>query len=202
MCDSNPRMFRFLLITIVCSISSVALSQGSVSDTLDAYVMGDDTLIIKTLPEVSVMPRPRTEFKNRRQRRLYGRVVYDVKKTLPLAKAAGKMLSEVSDTLLAIESKRDQQIFLKEMEKELLVEYEPVLRRMSRRQGRVMLKLIDRECQMTSYEVVKIYRGSFSAFFWQGVAHIFGSDLKSSYDPYGEDELMEEVVLLVEAGIL
>ena len=112
------------------------------------------------------------------------------------------LLVEVNDSLHRIESKKKQNQYLKVVEKELFAEYEPVLRKMSMRQGRVLIKLIDRECQVTSYEVVTIYRGNFSAFFWQGIARIFGSDLKSNYDAQGEDALMEEVVQLIEAGLI
>lgn len=180
----------------------MAKAQDAPKDTLSGYVVNVDTLYTHELPEVKVVPRPRTEFDNRRQRRHYGRLLRDVKKTLPYAKLAGALLVEVSDSLQHIDSKKAQNEYLKTVENELFAEYEPVLRKMSMRQGRVLIKLIDRECQVTSYEVVKIYRGGFSAFFWQGIARIFGSDLKSSYDPLGEDALMEEVVQLVEADVI
>lgn len=178
------------------------VAQDAQQDTLAGYVVNGDTLFTRELPEVTVEPKPRTEFKNRRQRRYYGRLLHDVKMTLPYAKMAGKLLVEVNDSLHCIESKKEKNQYLKTVEKELFAEYEPVLRKMSMRQGRVLIKLIDRECQVTSYEVVQIYRGNFSAFFWQGIARIFGSDLKSNYDAKGDDALMEEVVQLVEAGII
>jgi len=178
------------------------VAQDVQQDTLTAYVINGDTIYTKQLPEVRVSPKPRTEFINRRQRRYYGRLLRDVKKTYPYAKMAGQMLVEVNDSLQNIASKKEQNQYLKTVEEELFAEYEPVLRKMSMRQGRVLIKLIDRECQVTSYEVVQIYRGRFSAFFWQGVARIFGSDLKSNYDPEGEDALMEEVVQLIEAGVI
>ena len=177
-------------------------AQDVQQDALTAYVVNGDTLYVKELPEVTVAPKPRTEFKNRRQRRYYGRLLRDVKKTLPYAKMAGELLVEVNDSLHRIESKKEQSRYLKVVEKELFAEYEPALRKMSMRQGRILIKLIDRECQVSSYEVVTIYRGHFSAFFWQGIARIFGSDLKSNYDANGEDALMEEVIQLVEAGII
>lgn len=178
------------------------MSQDIQQDTLSGYVVNGDTIFVRQLPEVHVQPKPRTEFKNRRQRRHYGRLLRDVKKTLPYAKMAGEMLVAVNDSLQNITSKKEEAAYLKTVEEELFSEYEPVLRKMSMRQGRLLIKLIDRECQVTSYEVVKIYRGGFSAFFWQGIARVFGSDLKSNYDAYGEDSLVEEIVLLVEAGII
>lgn len=183
-------------------MSVFANAQRPQQDTLTAYVLSGDTLMTKELPEIRVLPKPRTEFKNRRQRRYYGRLTRDVKKTLPYAKLAGVLLVQVNDSLQHIENKKEQNAYLKTVEKELLAEYEPALRKMTIRQGRLLIKLVDRECQITSYEVVRIYRGGFSAFFWQGVARIFSNDLKSVYDPYGEDALVEEVVLLVEAGVI
>lgn len=194
-------MNRLLYIALFC-LSAVFVAQGQDADTLDAIVFGNDTVMTKILPEVQVMPEPRTEFKNRRERRYYGRLLRDVKRTLPIAKEAGAMMALVNDTLMTIDGKRDQNQYLKSVEKRLFDEYEPVLRKMSMRQGRLLIKLIDRECQMTSYNVVKAYRGGMSAFFWQGVARIFGSDLKSSYDAEGDDYLIEEVVRLVELGAI
>lgn len=183
-------------------LSGWVCAQDIQQDTLSGYVVNGDTLYTRELPELRVLPTPRTEFKNRRQRRYYGRLLRDVKKTLPYAKMAGELLVGVNDSLQNISSRGDKNRYLKVVEKELFTDYEPLLRKMSKRQGRILIKLIDRECQVTSYEVVQIYRGNFSAFFWQGVARIFGSDLKSNYDALGEDALMEEVVLLVEAGVI
>ncbi len=194
-------MWRHLWIRLlIFVVSAQALASGQ--DTLTAYVLSGDTMMTKELPEVQVMPKPRTAFKNRRERKYYGRLIRDVKKTLPYAKLAGGLMVEVNDSLQKIEGKKEQDDFLKTMEKELFAEYESALRKMTIRQGRLLIKLVDRECQITSYEVVKIYRGGFSAFFWQGIAKLFGNDLKSVYAPYGEDALIEEVVLLVEAGVI
>ena len=89
---------------------------------------------------------------------------------------------------------------MKQVEKELLDEYEDDLKKLTITQGRILIKLVDRETGATSYELVKELRGSFSAFFWQAFARIFGSTLKAEYDPYGEDRLIEEIVLLIDNG--
>ena len=191
----------FIFISL-CLFWMMGYAQEIRVDSLPAMVLGEDTLVVRHLPEVEVKPQLRTHFKNRRQRRHYGRLLRDVKKTLPYAKLAGDLLIQVNDSLQSIPKEKDKKRYLKSMEKELLAEYEPILRKMSIRQGRILIKLIDRECMMTSYEVLKIYRGGFSAFFWQGIARIFGNDLKSIYDPDGKDALMEEVVRLVEAGAI
>lgn len=189
------RSLNIALLWLVVVIGA----HGQAADTLDALVFGNDTIMTKVLPEINVKPTPRTVFKSRKERRHYGRLLRDVKRTLPIAKEAGKMMMMVNDTLLTLDSKKQQNQYLKSVEQRLYNEYEPILRKMSMRQGRVLIKLIDRECQMTSYNVVKVYRGGMSAFFWQGIARIFGSDLKSNYDAKGEDYLIEEVVRLIEA---
>ncbi len=186
----------------LCLLPIFAYANTSENDTLTAFVIGNDTVAIRDLPELTVIPKPRTEFKNNRERRYYGRLVYDIKATLPYAEIAADLLTQVNDSLQLLETKREQNEFLKIKEKELFAEYEPIIRKMNVRRGRLLLKLIDRECQITSYEVVKIYRGGFSAFFWQGIARLFGNNLKSVYSPEDEDAMIEEIIMLVKMGIL
>jgi hypothetical protein len=101
-----------------------------------------------------------------------------------------------------IEKDNERKKYLAHYEKEIFKRYEPELRKLTINQGRLLLKLIDRECNSTSYDLIKSYRGSVSAFFWQGIARIFGSNLKSEYDASGNDRIVERVILLVEAGQL
>ncbi len=191
-----------IIVGIVLLFAASVRGGGVVQqqDTLPSYVLGGDTFLVKELAEIDVVAKPRTAFRNGRERRYYGRLLRDVKKTLPYAKIAAAVMVEVNDSLQSLTTKKEQNAFIKEKEEQLFAEYEPILRKMTIRQGRMLIKLIDRECQITSYEVVRIYRGGFSAFFWQGIARIFGTNLKSRYDPAGEDALVEEVVLLIEAG--
>ena len=185
-----------VLFIWVCKSESQILP---VIGRMDTVVVIDSTLT-KLLPEVSVYAPPK--FKNKRQQRLYYRLVRDVRITLPYAKKAAVLLAEVNDSLQNIKSERLQKKFIKETEDVLFAEFEQPLRRLSFSQGRLLIKLIDRECQQNSYELVKFYRGGFSAFFWQGIARIFGANLKSEYDPTGEDMHTEYIVNLVEMGLL
>ena len=91
---------------------------------------------------------------------------------------------------------------MKELEKQLLDEYKDDLKRVTITEGRLLIKLIDRETQRTSYSLIKDFRGGVPAFFWQGLARLFGGDLKAEYDPYGEDRMLEDVVKLIEFGYL
>lgn len=120
----------------------------------------------------------------------------------PFAQKAAEKMEEYNDTLMEIDSKRKQKEYLKYAEKELKEEFEDDIRDMSMSEGRVLLKLIDRETGDTSYELVKSLKGSFSAFLWQSVARVFGSNLKSEFDPKEnkEDEMIERICQMIEEG--
>ncbi|HNX84320.1 MAG TPA: DUF4294 domain-containing protein, partial [Bacteroidales bacterium] len=108
-------------------------------------------------------------------------------------------INRLLETLPTDRAKRD---FLQSYEKDLLAQYEGDIRKLTFTQGKILIKLIDRETQNTSYDLIRQYRGKFSATFWQGVARIFGANLKSNYDPNGDDYLIEYIVREIEAGRL
>ena len=159
-----------------------------------------DTISCFSLPTIYCFPE--MKFKNKRQEDFYWKTVRDVKKTLPYAKLAGKIMVETDRELKTIDSEKERDKFLKRKEKELFAEFEGDLRKMTISQGKMLIRLIDRECERTAYDIVKLYRGNFSAVFWQGIARIFGSSLKSEYDVDDKDKIVERVILLVEAGQL
>jgi hypothetical protein len=159
-----------------------------------------DTIIHKNIPEIVVFPQ--REFKNNRQRRRYNRFIEKVKKVYPYAKLAGEMLREYEPKYLALEDDRSRRKMMKELEQQLLDEYKDDLKRMTLSEGRILLKLIDRETSRTSFSLIKDFRGGVPAVFWQGIARLFGSNLKEEYDPQGEDRIIEEVVSLIEIGYL
>ncbi len=132
----------------------------------------------------------------------YYKLVRDVKATLPFARAAAWELNRVNDTLKFITSERKRKAFLKDTEKQLFNKFEKPLRRLTFSQGRLLMKLIDRECKNTSYDLVKTYRGTFSAFFWQTMARMFGASLKSEYSPENEDRFIEQIIILIDHGQL
>jgi len=111
-------------------------------------------------------------------------------------------MRETDQQLKTIPTDKERKAFLKTKEKELFAEFESDLKKMTVSQGRMLLLLIDRECNKTSFEIIKMYRGSFSAVFWQGIAKLFGSNLKSEYDGSDKDRIIERVIALVEAGEL
>ncbi len=191
--------------SILHGIDTSAHDEDSILTTQDIYVaraivIDGDTLWVADLDEVYIFPTKK--FKNRRERRKYTRLIYNVKKAYPWAKLAGEKLAEVEVHMLSLETEKEQKDYMKVVEKELLKDYKEDLKKLSVTQGRILIKLVDRQTGDTSYELVRELRGKISAVFWQALARLFGSNLKSEYDAEGEDRLIEEIVVLIENGQL
>ncbi len=183
----------------------------NVTDTLPGkvYVLQNVQRDGLTLPEVEIkevtivaQQKKSSPRRARAQLRQYDRLIYNLKKTYPYAVIAREKLAEVNSQLEAVTDEKERRELLKNVEKEILDEFEDDARNMTVTQGRLLIKLIDRETQNTSYELIKQYRGFISASFWQGIARIFGSNLKAEYDPFGEDALIELIVRDIEMGWL
>ncbi|MCF8257479.1 MAG: DUF4294 domain-containing protein [Flavobacteriales bacterium] len=165
----------------------------------EALIIGADTIPLVSLPPVNAVAK-RT-FPNKRAEKKYDRLVYHVKKVLPYAKLAGKRMKEVEDELKTLGPK-DRKRRLKDLEKEIKRDYEGELKKLSFTQGRILIKLLDRETGQVSYDIIKEFRGGFTAWFFQGIAKMFSYDLKQEYDPEKDDRLIESIVQKVEAGEL
>ncbi len=155
-----------------------------------------------TLPVVNIETVTVRHFKKRRQQIKYDKLMRNVKKAYPYAIAARDELATMNANLEGVTDLQQREAYIKEYEKQMFKRYEKELRALTISQGRILLKLVDREINNTAFELVQEYRGSFSAYFWQGVARIFGENLKSEYDPEEEDMYIEEIVLLIEAGVI
>jgi hypothetical protein len=132
----------------------------------------------------------------------YMKLKRDVLRAYPYARLAAAQLKFINDSISKISSEKAQRKFLKIHEKELKAQFEKDLKKLTITQGRILIKLIDRETGSTSYALVKELRGSLQAFFWQGLARLFGSNLKSEFDKLGEDQLIESIVQQIERGEL
>lgn len=154
-------------------------------------------IIFPTLPKYAPM-----EFKNEKEREKYNRLLYNIKKVLPWAKLAKLTIIETYDFLETLPDKKARDEHMKRVEAGLKRQYGPALKKLSRSQGRLLLKLIDRECNQTGYAIAKAFMGSFKANLYQGVAVLFGNSLSKKYDPEGDDRYTERVVRMVEAGLL
>jgi hypothetical protein len=156
---------------------------------------GDTVAIGIYLNRVYCLARPIDMSRHRRLVRDF-RIVY------PLARVARQTMAGFEEQLLALPTRKAQREFSRKTEKALISQYTPTLKRMTVGQGRILLRLIDRETDRTSYDIVREFRGGFVAGFWQGVGRIFGHNLKDEYDPAERDMLIERCVLLYNAGLL
>ncbi|MBA2613123.1 MAG: DUF4294 domain-containing protein [Bacteroidetes bacterium] len=163
-----------------------------------AEIVNGDTLPLVLLNTVYVY----TDFVYRtpRQYEQWTRVKYNVKKVYPYAILAAAKLKEYDKALEKMQDEDLKKAFLKVCEKDLRNEFEDELKNLTISQGKVLMKLIDRESGKTTYEVVKQLRGSFQAAMWQTLARLFGNNMKTEYDAKVEDIMIERAIKLVESG--
>jgi hypothetical protein len=196
---------KLVILVFFVILAWNASAQDSVRTSTDIYVargiiVNGDTLWVANLDEVYIYPQK--HFQNLREHRKYTRLILNVKKAYPWAKLAGKTMEDVNNHLTTLQTEKEQDEYLKQVEKELLDNYTDDLKKLTITQGKILIKLVYRETGETSYKLVEFYRGKFSAFFWQALARIFGENLKLTYDPYGEDREIEEIVVQIENGQL
>jgi hypothetical protein len=168
--------------------------------TTFAEIIQGDTVPVAVLN--GVFSFPKENFSSTKDEKYYWKLVNDVKIVRPYSKIVYFTLLETMNYLETISDPKEKERHLRQMERDLVKEYEPVLRKMSFNQGKILLKLINRECNSSSYDLIKAYRGSFAAGFWQGVARLFRTDLKSGYNPEDEDYTLERIVIRVDQGLL
>lgn len=157
-----------------------------------------DSILYMEMNNVYVYPK--LTFKNQRQAAAYMRLVRNVKKVLPIAKEANKIILETYEYLETLPDQKSREEHMKRVEKGIVQEYKPKMKKLTYSQGKLLIKLIYRECNSSSYDIVKAFLGPMRAGFWQAFSSIFGASLRKEYDPDGTDRLTERVVLMVEAG--
>ena len=161
-----------------------------------------DTVLVLVLNDITVFPP--LKFKNKKQEQFYWRTVRDVKRTLPYAKLICETLVETYEYIETFPTQKEREKYLKEMEGAVFEQYKPVLKRFTKSQARMLVKLIQRETNQSGYDILKAFLGSFRATFWQGFGRLFGVNLKGKYQPdrNDEDAIIERVCTLVEQGQL
>jgi hypothetical protein len=165
----------------------------------EAIIVDGDTIPIISLPPARVSAK--RVFKSRAAEKKYRRLIYHIKKAYPYAKLAGEKMREVEEEVKHM-TPRERKKRMKELEKEIKRDYEGELMKLSFTQGRILIKLLDRETGNISYDIIKEFRGGFTAWFFQGIAKMFSYDLKSEYEPEGDDRIIEEIVQKIERGEL
>lgn len=161
---------------------------------------GGDSIQYMEMNNVYVYPP--IEFKNKRQQNAYMRLVKNVKTVLPIAKEARMIIMETAEYLETLPSQQAKDEHMKRVEKSIMKEYKPRMKKLTYSQGKLLIKLIYRESHSSGYELIQAFLGPLRAGFYQAFAWAFGASLKKEYDPEGIDRLTERVVLMVEAGQL
>lgn len=161
-----------------------------------------DTAIMVVLNNITYFPP--LKFKNKKQEQFYWRTVRDVKRTLPYAKMIAETILETYEYMETLPSQEERQRHLQQMEKEVFNQYKPQLKKFTKSQGKMLVKLITRETNQSSYSILKAFLGTFRAGFWQTFGRFFGVNLKSDFRPdkNEEDAIIERVCVLVEQGML
>ena len=189
----------FLLALCACA-DAQAQDYLSQSKVLPVEEYKGDTIPVIHLRDVYIYQRP--NFRNRRHERFYWRTVRDVKKALPIAREVRGIIIETYEYLLTLPDEKARTAHLDAVEKGLLEQYTPRMRQLTFSQGKMLIKLIDRECNLTGYELIRVFMGSLKANFYQAFAALFGASLKKEYNPEMDDREVEEVIYWVEQGML
>ena len=143
---------------------------------------------------------PKLTFKNEKQRQAYNRLVANIKKVLPIAKEVNSIIVETYEYLQTLPDKKSKDEHMKRVEKGIRKEYTPRMKKLTYSQGKLLIKLVYRECNSSSYQLIQAFLGPIRAGFYQAFASLFGASLTKKYDPEGMDKYTERIVRQVEAG--
>ena len=158
----------------------------------------DDSIEVFILPEIPVYPP--LKFKNQKEIKRYNRLVYNVKKTLPIAKRANMLILETYEILETLPDKKSKEEHIKAVEKSIKKDYTPQVKKLTLSQGKLLIKLINRECNQSAYRIINAFFGPLKSGFYQTIATVCGASLKKEYDPEEDDKMVERVVRMVESG--
>lgn len=209
---------RFILAIMLVSVAMTAAGKEDFAENLTPiagtgqqraykgkyHFVADDgeTTLMIVMNTITVYPP--MKFKNKKQEKFYWRTVRDVKKTLPYAKLICETLIETYEYIETFPTQKEREKHLKEMEGAVFEQYKPVLKKFTKSQAKMLIKLIKRETNQSSYNILKAFLGSFRASFWQGFGRLFGVNLKTDYNPDKDedDAIIERVCVMVEQGML
>ena len=196
------KVISIILISfaVVCNAKTLPPHHAAYLDSLILQVQNQDTFYLAHLQTVYVFAN--MSFKNKKQERFYKRTVRDVKKTLPIAKILTLEMAYADEQLAHIDDHRARKKWWRQHERYLFKKYEQQFRHMTASQGQMLMKLMYRESDRTSYDIIYHYRGKHSANFWQFIAKLFKNDLKEEYDADDKDSIVERIIYLVETGQL
>lgn len=183
-----------MLVPFLSGISAYAQSSAKEGVPIGYEIVAGDTLYVDKIAPAYVFNRPE-RWKESREWRKYYRTVYNFAKVYPYALKAKEIMQDADSTIANSGfTPREREKYINQYERRLFKEFEKPLRGLSINQGKLLLKLLDREMGLSSFYVIRNYKGGAAAGFWQGIAKLFGSDLKKQYDRFGEDKMVEELV--------
>lgn len=196
---NKKKLIFFILITFLF-LGGEMFGQD-ISNYLPYTIENGDTIFHADIAPAYKKYRKRIKREKGREWRKYYKTVHNFAKTYPYALVAKEKRAEADEYLANPDlTNREREKYLKNYEKELFRTFEKPLRNLTFTQGRMLLRLIDRELGLTSFYIIKDYRGGAAAGFWQGIAKIFGADLKTPYDRFGQDKELEELVKIYQRG--
>ena len=205
---------RLIFLLTVMGVTTSLLAQ-TVEHPEDRQVDMDDPTFVPTVKVGKVLDKgdsiqymemnnvyvyPNLTFKNAKQAAAYNRLVKNVKTVLPIAKEVNQIIVETYEYLETLPDKKSKDEHMKRVEKSIFKEYKPRMKKLTYSQGKLLIKLVYRECDSRSYDIIQAFLGPIRAGFYQAFASLFGASLKKAYDAEGTDRLTERVVLMVEAG--
>ena len=189
------RITGFLVVALLAALLAPSLpaqTNRRELKVMEYYVSGNDTIYLDELPPAVIHPR---QTMNKRDWVKYYKRVHNFSKAYPYALMIGQIIHETDSTLENSHfTRRQREKYLNRTKEELLKEFDPIFRKLTLKQGLMIIRLIDRECGQTPYYILKNYLGGMTAGFWQGVAKFFKGNLKQPYDRFGEDKDLEELV--------
>lgn len=194
------------IMSILAFCSSVVYAQdqlmsNDLANERQTFIVSDgDTIPYFQLPQVDVFAQ-RT-FKDEKERQQYSKLVRDVRKAYPYARLIATSIIETYEYMETMPDEKARQKHLEEVQKYLMNRYKPEMKKMTKAQGKILIKLVDRECNVQAYSIVKALLGSLKAGVYNMFAGMFGNSLKTRYDPQGEDAMIEEIVLQIEQGTI
>ncbi len=198
------RRSAILFFMLIICIQLTGLAQNSNTGQAGqmyitrGFVYNGDTIPWIQLRTIQVFKD--LNFKKKKDYEKYQRLIRDVKRVLPIANEVNAAIIETYEYLQTIPNEKDRKEHIKDLEKGIKKQYTPRLKKLTTRQGKLLIRLIDRQSNQTTYDLVKAFLGSFRAATYQVFASMFGFSLKKHYDPEGDDALTERVIILVENG--
>jgi hypothetical protein len=189
-----------LTIFFIVFYCTLASAQDTAKIATPVKIIDGDTVALVDIKPVVIFPPFRVESKQDSKR--FNKLIYNIKKVYPYAKMAGQKLRYYKTVLDTIRTEKERKLYIKKAQKELENQFGDEIKDLTFSQGKILIKLIYRETGNSTFDIVKELRGGFTAFIWQALARIFGYNLKTNYDPAGEDQMIEQIVLMIEEGAI